>query len=34
MDPASPYLSRRTPPAAIADAWRRIDAYLDAELKK
>jgi len=34
MDPASPYLSRTTPPDVIADAWRRIDAYLDAELKK
>jgi carboxymethylenebutenolidase len=34
MDPASPYLSRPTPPATIADAWRRIDAYLEAELKK
>jgi carboxymethylenebutenolidase len=34
MDPASPYLSRPAPPAVIADAWRRIDAYLDAELKK
>jgi carboxymethylenebutenolidase len=34
MDPGSPYLSRPAPPAVIADAWRRIDAYLDAELKK
>jgi carboxymethylenebutenolidase len=34
MDPGSPYLSRPTPPATIADAWRRIDAYLDAELRK
>jgi len=34
MDPASPYLSRPTPPAVIADAWRRIDAFLDGELKK
>jgi carboxymethylenebutenolidase len=34
LDPASPYLSRPTPPATIADAWRRIDAYLHAELKK
>jgi carboxymethylenebutenolidase len=33
MDPASPYLSRPTPAAAIADAWRRMDAYLDKELK-
>lgn len=33
MDPASPYLSRPTPAAVIVDAWRRIDAYLNAELK-
>jgi len=34
LDPGSPYPSRPTPAPTIADGWRRIDAYLDAELKK
>jgi carboxymethylenebutenolidase len=33
MDSASPYLSRPAPPAAITEAWRRIDEYFDKELR-
>jgi carboxymethylenebutenolidase len=34
LDPASPYLTAPAPAAAVADAWRRIDAFLAAELKR
>src|SRR5205085_12460238 len=30
LDPASPYLTAKPPAAAVADAWRRIEAFLAA----
>jgi carboxymethylenebutenolidase len=34
LDPGSPYLSAPPRAAAVADAWRRIDQYFTAELKR
>jgi carboxymethylenebutenolidase len=34
LDPANPYLSARPPAASVADAWRRIDAFLATELAR
>jgi carboxymethylenebutenolidase len=34
LDPANPYLSAPPPARDVADAWRKIDAFLAAELKR